>query len=697
MAQDETPHEKLAQLRLQLGPLSKEELRDLCFDLGVKYDDLPGEGAAAKARELVDYLERHCRIPDLEHYLAHPPGVWRCLRRRPAVLYLALGAAILLVLIVSGLFSIGGNWNNVAQLLRGTATPTPTVTPTPLPFRPEGANETLIVIANFYHSTGIQDTEAQNEIKQAIEKAKAELSFASLRVEVEPTHLQADDRAGAEALGKRYNASIVIWGADTGVRVTVNFLHLKQPDFKAAQVKISETERTQLANPSAYARFVTQDLPGQLTFLSLFAAGQSYGNRGAFADSLKAIEKAIASLTAGTTVEGLAEAYFWLGWLYQGPMGNSDKAIADYEQALKLQPDYAKAYYNRGLAYYRKGDYDRAIADFTQALKLQPDYATAYYNRGNAYYSKGDTARAIADFDRALKLKPDYAEAYTNRGVAYCSKGEYDRAIEDLNQALKLKPDYADTYINRGSAFAYKGDTARAIADYDQALKLKPDYAEAYVGRGAAYYNKGEYDRAIEDFNQALKLKPDWAEAYVGRGNVYDDKGDTARAIQDFDQALKLKPDYAEAYYNRGLAYYRKGDYDRAIADFTQALKLKLDYANAYTGRGLAYVGKGDTARAITDYDHALKLKPDDAGAYYNRGTAYAGKGEYDRAIADYGQALKLKPDLASAYKNRGAVYTFKGDYAHAITDLRRYLELRPDAADRKEIEEAIQKLEAQK
>jgi hypothetical protein len=66
MAQDDTPHEKLAQLRERLGLLSKEELRDLCFDLGVKYDDLGGEGAAAKARELIDYLERHCRIPELE-------------------------------------------------------------------------------------------------------------------------------------------------------------------------------------------------------------------------------------------------------------------------------------------------------------------------------------------------------------------------------------------------------------------------------------------------------------------------------------------------------------------------------------------------------------------------------------------------------------------------------------------------------
>jgi hypothetical protein len=112
-----------------------------------------------------------------------------------------------------------------------------------LEFPPEGKNETLIIIASFYHTGGVTDTEAHNEIKQAIEKAKAELGFANLRVQVEPAHLQADDRAGAEALGKRYHASIVIWGADTGVRVMVNFLSSRNQDFTPP--------RSRSARPSA--------------------------------------------------------------------------------------------------------------------------------------------------------------------------------------------------------------------------------------------------------------------------------------------------------------------------------------------------------------------------------------------------------------------------------------------------------------
>ena len=563
--------ERLAQLLENLVLcFDLEELRTLCFDLDVDFDSLRGEGKEGQARELVALCDRTDRLPDLIAACAkrrprvdwsailaaiqaappserlpylgpntsdrpavggdqigrdkitigavgegsavaigerinisiNRPSTWDRLRKRRVIFYptLALIIFLTLVLLIAGLFVITGNVGVVRQQLQNWGWLRA--------FSSERQGETLIVIANFHHPAGVPDHETHNEIKHAIEKAKTELGFATLRVEVEPTHLQADDRAGAEALGKRYNASIIIWGEDTGVRVTVNFLNLKQPDFEAAQVKISETERTQLANPSAYARFVTQDLPGQLAFLSLFAFGQSYSNKEAYADSIQVMEKAVGSLSPGTVVEGLADAYFGLGWLYHVPTGNNDKAIANYDQALKLKPDYADAYYNRGNAYADKAEYDRAIADYDQALKLKPDLDMAYNNRGSAYYYKGEYDHAIADFDQALKLKPDSAKAYNNRGNTYRKKGEYDRAIADCDKALQLKPDYANAYYNRGLAYDGKGDYDRAIADYDQALKLKPDLVVAYINRGLAYRDKGDTAHAIADFRRYLELRP---------------------------------------------------------------------------------------------------------------------------------------------------------------------------------------------
>src|SRR5215469_7095242 len=91
----------------------------------------------------------------------------------------------------------------------------------------------------------------------------------------------------------------------------------------------------------------------------------------------------------------------------------------------------AIAFNNRGNAYHDEKDYDRAIADYDQAIKLKPDYAHAFGNRGLAYAHKGDPDSAVRDYDEAIRLDPDNASGYNNRGNAYFDKGDYPRAVAD--------------------------------------------------------------------------------------------------------------------------------------------------------------------------------------------------------------------------------------------------------------------------
>jgi len=99
-----------------------------------------------------------------------------------------------------------------------------------------------------------------------------------------------------------------------------------------------------------------------------------------------------------------------------------------------------KAYITRGSAYFSKGDYDRAIADFDMAIKLRPKEADAYIKRGFAYDRKDDYNHAIADFGMAITLRPKNASAYTMRADAYEKAGDKDRAIADFRRALEIDP-----------------------------------------------------------------------------------------------------------------------------------------------------------------------------------------------------------------------------------------------------------------
>ncbi|WP_414544056.1 tetratricopeptide repeat protein [Nostoc sp. CCY0012] len=135
-------------------------------------------------------------------------------------------------------------------------------------------------------------------------------------------------------------------------------------------------------------------------------------------------------------------------------LGNMQGAIACYNQALKISPDYTYAYHNRGLARYHLGDKQGAIDDYNQVLKISPDYALAYNNRGLARYHLGDKQGAIDDYNQVLKISPDYALAYNNRGLARYHLGDKQGAIDDYNQALNIDPNCTYAYSNRQVALS---------------------------------------------------------------------------------------------------------------------------------------------------------------------------------------------------------------------------------------------------
>jgi tetratricopeptide (TPR) repeat protein len=614
--------------------ISSEQVAALCRRGKLSgAERLPSRGRwMIPASTVEDYLLQHP-----EPHRSISPSLRQVIRR----VGWAIGALVTLVALI-GIVSYVADWDLAVERWRTWA-------PLRRVVRPAGRDEILILVASFYHSEGVPDTEPQKQIRSAIAAAKDELSFARLRVEVHPQRLEADDRSGAENLARRYGACLIIWGEDLGRRVTINYLNLRGPTLGVTTVRIVENVCTQLANPSAYDRFIVESLSPQLVFFSLYAVGRSYMVAGDYKGAACAFERVTTSPPPDAIDPVLAEAFLMLGWLYQQPiLADSAKAIQSCDQALRLQPDRVDAYNNRGVAYYYKGDLEHALQDFDQALRLQPDSTETYYARGIVYNDMGNLEHALQDFSEVLRLQSDHSCAYAFRGNVYHTKGDLKRAIQDYDQVLRLRPDEVSAYANRGSAYAEEGNLERAIQDYDQALRLQPDLAGVYNSRGFAYARKGDLERAIQDYDQALRLQPDNAVAYGNRGDAYHEKGKLERAIQDYDQVLRLQPDGAGDYIRRGNAYAEKGDRERAIQDYDQALRLQSDCADAYVNRGNAYAEEGDLERAFQDYDQALRFQPDHVGAYRNRGVAYHRTGDRERAIADWRKALSLTHDPAN-------------------------------------------------
>jgi tetratricopeptide (TPR) repeat protein len=255
----------------------------------------------------------------------------------------------------------------------------------------------------------------------------------------------------------------------------------------------------------------------------------------------------------------------------------------------------------------------KAIQYFTEAIRLDPNYAKAFNLRGLAYFELNQHGRAISDFDQVIRLNKNDAKIYSDRGYVYAHLKQFDRAIADYNQSISLDPDYADTYGHRGSAYGNLKQFERAIADFNHAISLDPNLEQnnawLYRDRGLAYKMLEQFDRAIADFDQAILINPKDTEAYNRRGRTYVELKQFDRAVSDFDQSIKLNSNNAIAYNYRGVAYGELKQFSLAMADFDEAIRLDQKYAWAYSNRGFLYLDLNSDKKACADLKKACTLE----------------------------------------------------------------------------------------
>ena len=378
-------------------------------------------------------------------------------------------------------------------------------------------------------------------------------------------------------------------------------------------------------------------------------------------------------------ITGVAIAYFWqyqfIGQtLYKkgqelAKQGKQQAAIANYTEALKLNPKKASIYYKRGNSYYSHRSYEKAIKDYTAGIKIKANYEDAYYQRALVYYELDNKDKAMTDLTQTLRINPNYTQAYKKRGLIYYEIGDYKSAIQDYSESIRLNPKDSKTYINRGIARGALEDQVGAISDYTQAIKLNPNDVKAYYYRGKSLFKMLDYQGAIENYNQFLEVKPDDADAYTNRCSAYLHKGNDSSAIADCQQAIEINPQDFLAYHNLCIAYFNLGEYQRATENCSIAIGIDKNNAKAYTNRALAQSARGYLQEAIKDFTTAIEINPQDDLNYSHRGMIFSVLKNYNQAIKDFSQAIRLNSNNAKAYYNRGVILHKLEDLPAAIVD----------------------------
>ncbi|MBW8743976.1 MAG: DUF3857 domain-containing protein [Sphingomonas sp.] len=357
-------------------------------------------------------------------------------------------------------------------------------------------------------------------------------------------------------------------------------------------------------------------------------------------------------------------------------------ALADAEQAIKLQPNIPGAYTVRGAVYVMQGRVQEGLADLQKAVILAPEWINGHIRFAGALIFVGRNEEALAEANRAVALDPKDYGALSLRAGIQRQLGHFDEVLADTAWLIQspVQEVRIQAYEMRISAFTAKGQPGKAIDEAKAMVAAYPQWDNAHILLGTTYIHLGDRQQGMAELDRAIAIKPSVG-AYLTRANNRP-REDLAGKRADVAAALKLDPKNAPAKALSLAIEYRAAAYSRVIADAAAMLVDAPANTQALLYRGLAYTRSTRLADADHDFAAARKLVANDVAALNDLCWNKALLGvALESALADCDAALKLQPDSGQIVDSHAFLLFRLGRYADAVSTYDRAATLSPKQA----------------
>ena len=288
-------------------------------------------------------------------------------------------------------------------------------------------------------------------------------------------------------------------------------------------------------------------------------------------------------------------------------------AQAIYEKGLKIYPNNLDLLFLMGTVLIdQRSDLYKSLKLLSNAIEINPNFASAYCNRGLAHTILGNLEEALNDFASAITLQPNLELAYLNQGNLLLQLNLIEESLLSYERAIACNQINPHSFYNQGLALQKLNRLDEAIKSYDQAIKNNPNYAEAFANKGEALFLMNKFNEALDSLNTSIKIDPNIAIAYTNRGAVLQKLGHFEAALKDYEISIKLEPQSTIAFSNRGFLLQTINRLDEAIVSLDIAISIDQKNAGAYFNRGNVYKEKGQFKLALKDYEMSYSLNAKD-------------------------------------------------------------------------------------
>jgi len=292
----------------------------------------------------------------------------------------------------------------------------------------------------------------------------------------------------------------------------------------------------------------------------------------------------------GERVEGdqlllSAQGTGFRGWASVSDVVPFTEADAFFSQQIVHHPGDSFGFLMRGLVRFANDDRDHALADLNEALRLEPKNVAALTTRANLWLFKNRPDQAVADANKAVEIDPRNSYAVEQRAIIYCSVKEDDKALRDIERAIDLGSQSSVIYIGRGQVYWKRGELAKAKIELDHALRIDPERADAILFLAAIHMLQSEPDKAMSAVTKAIQIDPKCDTCYALRAVLNRSLGKVDQALADLNEAVRLASENASHIRNRGAVKFERGEYDSAIADIETAIRIDPNNEEVLYGR----------------------------------------------------------------------------------------------------------------
>ena len=427
--------------------------------------------------------------------------------------------------------------------------------------------------------------------------------------------------------------------------------------------------------------------------------------------------------TGQTGVQGRAESslsneyyHYSLGVLFALD-GEIDKAIGEYESALRFDPESPYLMSELATLYIKKGEINAAVRLLEKSVTCDPEYVDSHILLGSLYGNLEEYEDAINEYKKVIEIDSEKLEAYLFLSLLYRENKDYHSAIDVLGDLLEIDP------CNLMGSY-YLAKTYAAVERYDETetwlqktLDIKPAFRPALTDLGLLYRFQDKDDKAVEIYMDFLRNNPADIKIRFEMGKTllklkrYDD------AAEEFEKILERDSSLADVSFSLGLSYFFGGEeYDRAIGEFLAVLEARPDdykaiyflactyekkeqyadavkkleaipeesdlYAAARVRMGFILNEEGHTEKAIELIRKEIEKESKDLEFYRFLAALYEEEDRLEDAEDIFKKGLSLSPQDTGLHYKLGILYGKRNKHQESIEEMETVLKLDPDNAD---------------